>query len=297
MSEDGRNPARRHRILVVDDDPGTVRAVRDWFEGPEYEILEAENGETGIRMATLQDPDIILLDLRMPGVDGIAVAERLKSDPVTRSIPVIVLTACRELNAKVEAFRAGADDFVTKPFDFEEVDARIRGMLRKRDMLVKLESSVRDLTATNEHLEQVLMVDEKTGLYNFRAFQRRLKEEWERSIRYAVPLSLVLFDLDHFKQVNDTMGHQFGDEVLKQFAMLVSGGARANDIAARYGGEEFAVVLPHTGPPMAMRVAERIRRAVEEFVFAEDKTPTRISVSASTCPTIYSNSPALTPWR
>jgi diguanylate cyclase (GGDEF)-like protein len=124
------------------------------------------------------------------------------------------------------------------------------------------------------------MVDEKTGLYNFREFQRRLREEWQRAERYTVPLSVVFFDLDHFKRVNDTLGHQAGDRVLKEFAMLATGGARANDIAARYGGEEFAVILPHTDGEMAVRVAERIRRAVAEFEFDAGESPTRITVSA-----------------
>jgi len=216
-------------------------------------------------------------------VDGAApagVARRLKGDPQTRTIPLILLTACRDVESKVEAFAAGADDYITKPFEFAEVDARIRAMLRTRDRLVTLELTVRDLTSTNEQLEQLLMVDDKTGLYNFREFQRRLREEWQRSERYSVPLSLVFFDLDNFKRLNDTLGHQAGDRALQEFATLVAGGARANDIAARYGGEEFAVILPHTDAKMAVRVAERIRRATQEFVFLADETPTRVTVSA-----------------
>ncbi len=131
------------------------------------------------------------------------------------------------------------------------------------------------------------MVDDKTGLYNFRAFQRKLAEEWQRAKRYTVPLSLVFFDIDQFKRVNDTLGHPAGDRVLEEFSTLVTGGARANDVAARYGGEEFAVILPHTDAEMAVRVAERIRRAVQEFVFLEGDTPTQITVSAgvATMPT------------
>jgi len=118
-----------------------------------------------------------------------------------------------------------------------------------------------------------------TGLHNFRAFQQRLKEEWNRAKRYEIPLSLILFDLDRFKEVNDSRGHLAGDQVLKEFAMLVTGGARANDVAARYGGEEFAIILPHTDAERAMRVAERIRQAVSEFVFLADSRPLHITVS------------------
>ena len=237
---------RRHRILIVDDDPGTVRLLRSWFEDQRYEILEAANGEQALEITATGNPDLILLDLNMPGPDGIAVARQLKSNSQTRAIPIILLTAVRESNTKVKAFAAGADDYITKPFDFDEVGARIKTMLRRREALVQLELTVADLNSTNAQLEQLLMLDEKTGLYNFRAFRQRLVEEWNRSSRYETKLSLVFFDIDHFKKINDTFGHPAGDRILQEFATLVTGGARANDIAARYGGEEFAVILPHT---------------------------------------------------
>jgi len=269
-----------HRILVIDDDPQTSQVVRSWYKGEPYEILDATNGEQGLDMARSRRPDLILLDLRMPGIDGLVVAQELKSDPGTQAIPVIMLTACRDVDAKVQAFSAGTDDYITKPFEFEEVDARIRSMLRKRQLLVGLESTIEELTDTNQQLEQLLMVDEKTGLYNFREFRRRLREEWARASRYDTPLSLVFLDIDDFKKLNDTLGHPAGDRVLAEFATLVTGGARANDVAARYGGEEFSIILPHTDATMAARVAERIRRAVSEFVFIEEEQPTHITVSA-----------------
>jgi diguanylate cyclase (GGDEF)-like protein len=273
-------PHGAHRILIVDDDRQTAALARVWFRDQPYEILEAPDGASGLLVAAEQDPDVILLDLGMPGLDGMSVARRLKEDPATRAIPVIVLTADRNVESKVEAFQAGADDYVTKPFQFEELQARIGSFLHKRGLLLGLEARVRDLASTNAQLEQLLVVDEKTGLYNFRAFQRRLREEWQRAERYAVPVSLVFLDLDHFKQVNDRLGHPAGDQVLREFATLVTGGARATDVASRYGGEEFAVILPHTDAPMARGVAERIRRAVQEFVFLEHSSPTRITVSA-----------------
>ena len=268
------------RILVIDDDPQTAELARSWYKGQPFEVTDADNGERGLALARSERPDLILLDLRMPGVDGFTVARELKDDPDTRTVPVIVLTACRDVDAKVDAFNAGADDYVTKPFEFEEVDARIRAMLRRRGALVGLESTIRQLSDTNQQLEQLLMLDEKTGLYNFREFRRRLREEWARALRYEDPLSIVFLDIDDFKAVNDELGHQVGDRVLVEFATLVAGGARANDVAARYGGEEFSIILPHTDGEMAVRVAERIRRAVREFVFVEHERPIRITVSA-----------------
>jgi len=268
------------RILVIDDDPNTAKVVASWFAKDPYEVLSAEDGESGLKLARSRRPDLILLDLRMPGIDGFTVAGELKGDPETQAIPVIVLTACRDVEAKVQAFSTGTDDYVTKPFDFEEVDARIRSMLRRRELLSGLESTIKDLSDTNRQLEQLLMVDEKTGLYNFREFRRRLREEWARASRYQTPLSLVFLDIDDFKKLNDSLGHQAGDRVLAEFATLVAGGARANDVAARYGGEEFSIILPHTEATMAVRVAERIRHAVSDFVFLEDEKPSRITVSA-----------------
>jgi len=269
----------QYRILIIDDDPNTAQVVRTWLKDEPYEILAAENGETGLAMARERLPDLILLDLKMPGMDGISVARELKNDPQTNTTPVLVLTACRDVEAKVEAFNAGTEDYVTKPFTVEEVDARIRAMLRRRELLSGMESTIQSLNQTNAQLEQLLMIDEKTGLYNFREFRRRLRGEWARASRYHTPLSLVFLDIDNFKQLNDEQGHQAGDRILGELATLVTGGARANDVAARYGGEEFSIILPHTDGEMAVRVAERIRRAVSEFVFNSDDKPTRITVS------------------
>ena len=268
------------RILVVDDDPETARLVRTWFRGLPYDILDAPDGEQGLVVARRERPDIILLDLRMPGLDGHQVARALKSDATTHGIPIILLSACRSIEDKVEAFGAGVDDYVVKPFAFEEVDVRIRAMLGKRELYLSVESKNRELAATNVLLNEQLAVDEKTGLHTFGYFQRRLIEEWLRAQRYGTPLSLVMFDLDDFKRLNDTVGHAAGDVALRQFGVLVAGGARATDLAARWGGEEFVMVLPHTGGDMAARVAERIRVATREFVFLSEESPMHLTVSA-----------------
>lgn len=272
-------PAPR-RILLVDDDPETARLLDRSLSPETYEVRHAPDGRAGLELVRERPPDLILLDLNMPRLDGFEMARELREDPATRLIPVIVLTARRDAEGKVEAFRAGADDLVEKPFDCEELEARIDAALRKSVLFRSMASRLDELTRDKGQLESLLMVDEKTGLYNFREFQRRLREEWARAVRYETPLSLVMFDIDHFKRVNDTLGHPAGDRVLREFAMLVTGGARANDVAARYGGEEFAIILPHTEAEMAERVAERIRSAVGEFVFLETERPTRITVSA-----------------
>ncbi len=280
MSEGAAAAETVTRILVVDDDPATARLLRTWFRGQPYRILEARDGAQGLEAASRERPDLILLDLKMPVLDGHEVARGLKREPATKGIPVILLSAVNTIEAKVEAFAAGVDDYVVKPFEFEEVDARIRAMLRKRELYMALEDTTRDLREKNAQLHDLLQVDEKTGLQTFRDFQRRLADEWLRAQRYGMPLSLVMLDLDDFKRLNDTLGHPAGDRALKEFATLVRGGARATDVPARFGGEEFAIILPHTTGTMAALVAERILAAVREFVFLGEDLRARLTVSA-----------------
>ncbi len=279
------------RILVVDDDPETARLLRTWFRGQPYEILEARDGAEGLKAAAREGPDLILLDLRMPVLDGHEVARGLKREPVTKGIPIILLSAVNSIEATVEAFDAGVDDYVVKPFAFEEVDARIRAMLRKRELYLKYENRTRELQASNARLHDLLQEDEKTGLRTFRDFQRRLAEEWLRAQRYGMPLSLIMLDLDDFKRINDTFGHPAGDRALREFALLVRGGARQTDVPARFGGEEFAIILPHTTGTMAALVAERILAAVREFVFLGEDIRRRLTVSAGVA--TYPSHPAI----
>jgi two-component system cell cycle response regulator len=280
MKSDEGVMADRRTILVIDDDPETSRLVSSWFAGKPYEIVPAHEGRTGIELALRNKPDLILLDIKMPGVDGLTVARHIKHNTETRAIPIILLTACRDVNSKVEAFAVGADDYITKPFHLEEVDARIQALIKRRDFLSGLETTIRHLQDDNEEMERLLVTDEKTGLFNFREFRHQLRSEFLRSERYGDPLSLVLLDIDDFKQINDTLGHQAGDQALAELATLVAGGARKTDMAARYGGEEFAVILPHTDSAMAHIVAQRTRAAIAEFIFLRHTTPIRLSVSA-----------------
>ena len=254
------------KILVVDDEDKTAQVMRDWYRGRPVQILEAKDGDEGVRGALSEKPDIILMDLMMPRTNGFEASRRLKADPATAGIPVILLSARREPQTKREGFDAGIDQYVEKPFDLDEMDARIRSMIEKSRAYLKLEEEA--------------TVDEKTGLANYRVFYKKLREEWERSERYALQLSVVMLDLDDFKKVNDSVGHPAGDKVLREFAMLVSGGARATDLAARYGGEEFAMILPHTDRERAKRVAERVRAAVADFSFLEPDHTLRVTVSA-----------------
>lgn len=269
----------RRRILVVDDDPGTAAILRAGFGGRPYDIVEARDGEEGCRLAESLLPDVVIMDVEMPVMDGLEATRRIKRGPRTEGLPVVVLTARRLISDKVQGLDAGADHYITKPFEFVELDAMVRGAFRQRDAAAAYQSKIGAFRGQNRQLEELLVVDEKTGLANYRAFKRRLADEWARAARYGASLSVVMFDLDDFKKINDTWGHPAGDRVLGEFAMLLGGGARSTDLAARFGGEEFAMILPHTENAMAMRVAERIRTSVQEFVFCEPEHPLRATVS------------------
>lgn len=269
----------RRRILVVDDDPATAALLRAGFGDRPYEIVEARDGDEGCRLADSLLPDVVIMDIEMPVMDGLEATRRLKRGPRTEGLPVVVLTARRLISDKVQGLDAGADHYLTKPFEFVELDAMVRGAFRQRDMVAAYQSRIGAFRGQNRQLEELLVVDEKTGLANYRAFKRRLGDEWARAVRYGASLSVVMFDLDDFKKINDTWGHPAGDRVLGEFAVLLEGGGRSTDLAARFGGEEFAMILPHTEIAMAVRVADRIRTSVQEFVFCEPEHPFRATVS------------------
>ena len=254
------------KILVVDDIDASADMLRAWYKGKPVEIVTAKTGEEGVLRAIAEKPDIILMDVMMPGTGGIEASHRLKANPTTSGIPLMLLSARREPETKAEGFDAGIDQYVEKPFDLAEMDSRIRAMIEKRKTYLKLEEEA--------------TVDEKTGLANDRVFFKRLRDEFERSDRYKYPLSVVMLDLDDFKRVNDSLGHLAGDRVLREFAVLLTGGARGTDLAARYGGEEFAMILPYADCERAERVAERLLAAVADFGFLEPEHTLRVTVSA-----------------
>ena len=254
------------KILVVDDLDESADMLRGWYKGKPVEIVTAKTGEEGVLRAIAEKPDIILMDVMMPGTGGIEASRRLKANPTTSGIPLVLLSARREPETKAEGFDAGIDQYVEKPFDLAEMDSRIRAMIEKRKTYLKLEEEA--------------TVDEKTGLANDRVFFKRLRDEFERSDRYKYPLSVVMLDLDDFKRVNDSWGHLAGDRVLREFAVLLTGGARGTDLAARYGGEEFAMILPYADRERAERVAERLLAAVADFSFLEPEHTVRVTVSA-----------------
>ncbi|WP_041453672.1 diguanylate cyclase [Anaeromyxobacter dehalogenans] len=243
--------AQRAKILVVDDS----RTQLDWLvrvlEREEYDVRTAADGKDAIRKVRGEPPDLVLLDMILPDMDGLEVLRIVKARPEDQFIPVIILSVKSDLDSKVAGLRIGADDFLAKPFAEAEILARCAAMLR----IKTLQDQLRE---TQRRLREQTLTDDLTGLKNRRAFDERLQEEFRRAHRYSDPVSLIMIDLDHFKLVNDRYGHPFGDLVLRGASEQLRASTRDPDICARYGGEEFAVILPKTHLSGALAVAERI---------------------------------------
>jgi diguanylate cyclase (GGDEF)-like protein len=270
---------RRFRILIVDDDRDSVDLLREWLAMSGYDAASAASGQEALQKIRTARPDLILLDLLIPPPDGLEVIRTLKRDRALSAIPIVVMTVKRDVKSKVECLRSGADDFIVKPFHFDELDAVLRSALKKRYIYASLERANQQLRDANERLLKLTVTDERTNLLNDRYLKRRLQEEFKRAQRYGTPLSVAMIDMDHFKKVNDKYGHDCGDQVLREFGTLLTENARTTDIVGRFGGEEFLMVLPNTDGIRAAIVAERVRRAAEERVYRYRELLVRVTVS------------------
>ena len=270
----------RRRILVADDHEDNVELLRARLEARGYEVFDARNGEEALKMVPECDPHLILLDVMMPKMDGMEVARRIKSNPDLPFIPIIMQTALDTTESKVEGLDAGADDYITKPINFAELEARVKSLLRIKALQDALMERERELIELNDKLLSISRTDALTGLDNRRHLEERLEEMFEHSRRLGEPLSCVMFDLDRFKSVNDTYGHQAGDEVLRQLAGILQAEAREIDHVGRYGGEEFMLLLPGTVIDAAVTFAERVRHAVEAHTFTLEETSIIRTISA-----------------
>ena len=262
------------RILVVDDSHDNVEIIATQLRFRGYEVEEAGRGHQALERVHASPPDLILLDVMLPDLDGYEISRRIKTDSALPFIPIILVTARDSTQDKVAGLDAGADDYLTKPINFPELEARVRSMLRIKRLQDELEEK-------NRELAQLSISDGLTGLFNHRHMQQLLEEEFERANRSGGPLAVAMLDLDRFKSVNDTYGHQVGDRVLQDMAEILRETAREIDRIGRYGGEEFIVILPETGIDDAAVFAERVREEVENFEFAQGmREPLSMTVSA-----------------
>lgn len=261
------------------------------------EIYEARDGLEGFRILIDRKPDIVICDMIMPQYDGIAFLKMLGAESERKLVlpPVLMLTGVNNLSSKVQGFRMGASDYIIKPIDPTELLARVQVHLKLKKLQEHLLRQKEQLEKQNETLRHLSITDPLTGLYNRRFLLQRYEEEFVGSIRYHSPLSIVLFDIDFFKRINDTHGHQAGDEVLRFFAKTMVSNLRKRDFAGRYGGEEFMIVLPHTEGQGAVRLAERVRQECKKVRIHFENREFSITVSGGVAsfPDLLCN----TPWE
>ncbi|EFL51092.1 response regulator receiver modulated diguanylate cyclase [Solidesulfovibrio fructosivorans JJ]] len=235
-------------VLVVDDAPSNLAILTETLRS-EFDVRIATSGFEALHLVCDAPPDLILLDILMPEMDGYEVCRRLKADFSTRNIPVIFLTAKNEVSDETTGLALGAVDYITKPITVPIVQARVRAHV--------------ELKRRGDLLETLSMRDGLTGIPNRRRFDEYLNRAWRHALRCNTPLSMIMADIDDFKAYNDAYGHMAGDECLRAVAGALSGALRRpGDLVARFGGEEFAVVLEHTELPGALHLAEAMRAAV-----------------------------------
>jgi diguanylate cyclase (GGDEF)-like protein len=267
------------RILVVDDVPDNVEILDARLSSRGYAVVTAATGEEALERVKEEPPHLILLDVMMPGLDGHQVARRIKDDEKLPFIPIILVTALNEAEDVVQGLESGADDYISKPYNFRELEARVRAMLRIKFLQDELDLKNRELELANKRLKKLSITDGLTELFNHRHVHQLLHDEFERSLRMGEPVAVAMMDLDRFKQVNDTYGHPTGDVILYETAQIIKQTAREIDMPGRYGGEEFIAILPGTEEEAAAHFAERVRHAVESHVFRDGATEVRMTVS------------------
>ncbi len=262
---------RRQRLLVVDDQAINIQALYRIF-AEDYQVLMAKSAAAALEVCDKQLPDLILLDVMMPGMDGYEFCQRLKSDDRLRDIPVIFVTAHNDEAAETRGLDVGAVDFISKPINERIVRARVKTHLT--------------LKAQSDLLRRWVYIDGLTGVHNRRHFDQALAREWSRATRMATTLSVLLLDVDHFKRYNDRYGHPAGDTCLRQIAeALAYQVKRPADLLARYGGEEFACILPDTGFDGAMWFARQLGDRIRDLAIAHADSPTAdvVTISLGVC--------------
>ena len=238
------------RVLVVDDSELNVKLLVEWLEHASYVVSTAANGFEALAKIEAEAPDVVLLDVMMPGLDGFEICRRIKADPALAPIPVVMVTALEDVDDLVNGFEAGADDYLTKPFNGTELLARVRLQLRRK-----------------QHYEQSLL-DPLTAAFNRRYFDTHAARLAARCGTAGRPIGILMVDVDHLKRINDTYGHAAGDRVLKEVVDRVTSALRPSDLVSRMGGDEFAVVMPDTDLDAAIHVGERLRARIGDAPIA-----------------------------
>ena len=265
-------------VMVIEDHPDQRDLLAIVLQREGYKVITAANGIEALEKLTAEKVQIALSDIMMPKMDGFELIKRIRGNPALKNIYLILITARIQEGDRVRGLDLGADDYITKPFSFSELLARIRVGSR--------------VVQYQQHLEYQTQVDSLTGLFNRRAFENKVGEEFERSKRYHSPLSLLILDIDNFKLINDTYGHHGGDAALVKISETFREKTRQSDFPARYGGEEFVLLLPETDQENAVQAATKIHGAIRSSAFGTTARPFRLTVSigvSSTSVKFYSD--------
>lgn len=274
----GRRPPgsipEKPKILIVDDATENIDSLYSLLKS-DYRVSAAKSGNTGLKLAAKNRPDVILLDIMMPDINGYEVCRILKETEETKNIPVIFVTAKTQAMDEARAFTLGAVDYITKPFVPVVVKARVKTHI--------------ELKRKNDMLEELVSLDSLTNIFNRRKFDEQLVHEWRKARRLASPLSVLFIDIDHFKNFNDTYGHAGGDDCLCLVAAsLAQNLKRPEDFIARYGGEEFVIILPGTDEDGAVYMGNNLIRAVCELGVPHERSSTAdvVTISAGNATTV-----------
>jgi len=272
------------RILLVEDDKLQAKVTKDYLEANGYEVIWVGNGKSAIKIAKTHPVELILLDLVLPDMDGKEVCRWLKLNQDTKGIPIMMLTARSSTTEKVTGLKAGADDYLPKPYNESELNARIYACLRTKALQDELREKNRQLEEVLLKVETLAITDPLTGLFNRRHFETTIEKEFNRTIRYQSPVSCLMIDIDHFKSINDEYGHRTGDLVLKEMAGIIKNCLRKVDTVARWGGEEFILLLPGTKKEDALRAALRILTAISSHNFSGIQRQITVSIGIASVP-------------
>lgn len=273
-------------ILIVDDTPNNLRLLSQILSEAGYHVRATASSKQAYGTAILNPPDLILLDVMMPEMNGYELCRKLREEAATKEVPILFLSALNESDAKIKGFVCGGQDYIGKPFNPYEVVARVETHLALRWTKQKLEKTVGELQKVISEKERLVKeleimahTDGLTGINNRSRFFSVAEHEFNGSKRYEKPLSVIMIDIDHFKKLNDTYGHAAGDFVLRKTAEVIRENLRKADIPARYGGEEFIIMLPMSPLKQAFHVAERIRESIDAKPFEYNCQILNITIS------------------
>ncbi len=268
MSSPIENQSRK--ILVVDDDPQSLKLVSKTLEFEGYQVRGANSGTEAVQEMAKWRPHLVLLDVSMPGLDGLETLKHLREQD--EYVSMVFLSGKTNTEDVVRGLDAGADDYIGKPFAVLELLSRVRTQLRIKDLNDNLKRA-------NNRLKELVDIDDLTGLFNMRSLYKKLDFELDRARRYKRSLGVIMMDMDHFKGVNDGHDHLFGSFVLSEVGALIRENIRKVDFAARYGGDEFLIVLTETDHEGSLAFAERLRKRIEAYLFKSESFSMRLTSS------------------